>query len=76
MTKLWTEFESFVDKGYVKSIGVSNFNIQGLFEIIHNCKVIPAVNEIELHPYLAQKDLLTFCKLYGIQVIAYNSLVS
>ena len=76
MTKLWTELESFLEKGYVKSIGVSNFNVQGLLEIINNCKVIPAVNEVELNPYLTQQDLLAFCKLYGIQIIGYNSFVS
>lgn len=73
--KLWVEFESFVSKGYVKSIGVSNFNSQLLLELIHNSKTIPSVNEIELHPYNDQKDLRKFMNLYGIVPIAYNSLV-
>lgn len=73
--KLWAEFESFVSKGYVKSIGVSNFNSQLLLELIHNSKTIPSVNEIELHPYNDQKDLRKLMNLYGIVPIAYNSLV-
>lgn len=73
--KLWKIFESFVDKGLVKSIGVSNFNSQLLLELVNNCRITPVVNEIELHPYNDQKDLRDFMSVYGIKAIAYNSLV-
>ena len=76
MIKLWSEFESFVQNGYTKSIGVSNFNVQSLLELINNCNILPAVNEVEFHPYLHQEDLNSFCKLYNIRLIAYNSLVN
>ena len=71
----WPIFESFVSKGYTKSIGVSNYNVQSLLNILSFCKIKPAVNEIEFHPYLYQKNLVEFCKGQGIQVIAYNSLI-
>ena len=51
MSKLWAEFESFVQNGYTKSIGVSNFNVQNLLELINNCNILPAVNELKYHPY-------------------------
>ena len=71
----WPIIESFVSKGYTKSIGVSNYNVQSLLNILSFCKIKPAVNEIEFHPYLYQKNLVEFCKAQGIQVIAYNSLI-
>ena len=53
--KIWPLMESFVEKGYTKYIGVSNFNMQSLLNLLSFCKIKPLVNEIELHPYLYQK---------------------
>jgi len=61
------------DKGKVKSIGVSNFTINHLKDLIANGVEI-SVNQVEFHPYLYQQELLEFCKEYGIAVIAYSPL--
>lgn len=73
--KLWAEMESLVKKGLVKSIGVSNFNVQILIDIFTYCEIKPSVNEFELNPYFQRKGLVDFCKKFGIHMIAYGSLV-
>ena len=62
-------------KVYTKYIGVSNFNVQSLLNLISFCKIKPAVNEIEFHPYLYQKKLADFCKKEEILLFGYNPLV-
>jgi diketogulonate reductase-like aldo/keto reductase len=74
--KLWEMLESFVDKKLTRSIGVSNFNVQLILDIISYARILPAANEVEFHPYLQQKGLLDCCNRFGIKLIAYNSLVS
>ncbi|ORZ20205.1 NADP-dependent oxidoreductase domain-containing protein [Absidia repens] len=71
----WTALEK-LDKTKVRAIGVSNFNIATLTKIIENGTVRPAVNQVELHPYLRQDDLLKFAKDHGIHVTAYSPLGS
>ena len=73
--KVWPLMESFVEKGYTKYIGVSNYNTQSLLNLLSFCKIKPLVNEIELHPYLYQKKLVEFCKRENIIVFGYNPLV-
>ena len=73
--KVWPLMESFVEKGYTKYIGVSNFNTQSLLNLLSFCKIKPLVNEIELHPYLYQKKLVEFCKRENIIIFGYNPLV-
>ena len=73
--KVWPLMESFVEKGYTKYIGVSNFNTQSLLNLLSFCKIKPLVNEIELHPYLYQKKLVEFCRRENIIVFGYNPLV-
>ncbi len=75
MHVIWPIMEKFVEKGLTKYIGVSNYNVQSLLNLLSFCKIKPLVNEIEFHPYLYQKNLVEFCKAQGIQVIAYNSLI-
>ena len=69
--KTWADLESCVNKGLTKSIGVSNFNVQSLMDIMTYAEIMPATNEIELHPYLAQEGLVKFCKKYDILPIGY-----
>jgi diketogulonate reductase-like aldo/keto reductase len=58
-----------------RAIGVSNYTIQGLQEILQNSDVVvPAVNQVEFHPFLYQKDLLSFYMNNGIQLEAYSPL--
>ena len=72
----WEVLESCLKKGKVKSIGISNFGQTNLNELLNNCNVIPAVNQIELHPLLQQEDLLASCAKHSIHVTAYSPLGS
>ena len=72
---LWPLIENLVTKGYTKYIGVSNFNVQSLLNLLSFCKIKPLVNEIEFHPYLYQKKLVEFCKSEDIFLFGYNPLV-
>lgn len=67
--------EQLYEEGRVRAIGVSNFEIEHLEQIIQSCSIVPAVNQVELHPYLSQKDLIAFCKRYDIQVQAWSPLM-
>ncbi|KAK9385067.1 NADP-dependent oxidoreductase domain-containing protein [Lipomyces mesembrius] len=66
--------EKLISTGKVKSVGVSNFNIRRLQEVLDNCTVVPAVNQIKAHPYLQQTELFEFCKKHGVLVEAYSPL--
>ena len=71
----WEKLERLVDLGLTKSIGVCNYNIENMFNILSVCKIKPAVIEAEFNPYLYQKDLKEFCDLEKIRLFAYNPLV-
>ena len=64
------------EKGLVKSVGVSNFTAAKIEQVIAETGVVPAVNQVELHPYNPQNDLLDYCREKGIQVTAYSPLGS
>ena len=66
--------EALLDTGKVRAIGVSNFNVRKLKDLLSKCTVIPVVNQIEAHPYLQQSDLFDFCKEKKIQIAAYSPL--
>lgn len=70
----WKILEQLKDEGKCRSIGVSNFTIRHLKELISKSKAMPAVNQVEFNPYLYQKELLDFCKLKNIQLEAYSPL--
>ncbi|TFK36516.1 reductase AKOR2 [Crucibulum laeve] len=69
---VWAEMEKLLKAGKVKAIGVSNFSIKTLEELAKTAKVTPAVNQVEMHPYLAQNDLREYCAKKGIAVAAYT----
>ncbi|CAG8448187.1 2140_t:CDS:2 [Ambispora gerdemannii] len=73
--EVWSEMEK-IDPSKAKAIGVSNFNISRLERLISKARIIPAVNQVELHPYLPQWELLEFCKKSNIHVTAYSPLGS
>ncbi|KAM7002571.1 aldose reductase-related protein 2 [Tautogolabrus adspersus] len=69
---VWRGMEALKASGKVKSIGVSNFNILQLERLLALCRVPPAVNQVELHPYLVQTELIEFCKSRNIALTAYS----
>ncbi|QKX62785.1 uncharacterized protein TRUGW13939_09950 [Talaromyces rugulosus] len=75
-TKTWESMERLLATGKVKAIGVSNFDIHNLEVLRRSSKVVPAVNQVELHPYLQQDRLLEYCKQRGIVLTAYTPLGS
>jgi alcohol dehydrogenase (NADP+) len=72
----WKSMERLKEEGLVKHIGVSNFRRDQLNDILEKGLSKPVVNQIELHPYLQQPDLVSFCKRHGIQIMAYSPLGS
>jgi alcohol dehydrogenase (NADP+) len=67
----WRQMEKLVDMGLVKQIGVSNVTIPKLKLILKDCRIKPAVNEMELHPCFQQAELYDFCKENGIEIIGF-----
>ncbi|KAI8850395.1 NADP-dependent oxidoreductase domain-containing protein [Chytridium lagenaria] len=72
----WRAMEALVDSGKVKSIGVSNFNVTKLKALLAEARIKPAVNQVELHPYLPQPELLEYATANGIHITAYSPLGS
>jgi diketogulonate reductase-like aldo/keto reductase len=70
----WRILEGLQARGKARSIGVSNFTIRHLTELIAGSEVVPAVNQVEFHPYLYQRDLLEFCRKKNIAIEAYSPL--
>ncbi len=70
----WKVLEEIYKSGKAKSIGVSNFTIRHLKELLKVTKVIPVINQVEFSPYLYQKELLDFCNENKIQLEAYSPL--
>lgn len=70
----WQVLELLRERGKARSIGVSNFTINHLTELLRQTKTIPSVNQVEFHPYLYQENLLEFCRRSGIVLEAYSPL--
>jgi len=66
--------EKLVDDGLVKSIGVCNFNVQLLLDLLSYARIKPAVVQIELHPYYPQPEFVTWLQGQGIQCEALSPL--
>lgn len=72
----WHAMEKLVDAGKVRHIGVSNFSAEKVRALVGQAKRPVAVNQVELHPYLQQDDLLAACRSLGVHVTAYSPLGS
>ncbi|MEL7145432.1 MAG: aldo/keto reductase [Bacteroidota bacterium] len=72
----WKGMEAAHKEGLAKQIGVSNFGIEKLTSLFSTAIVKPMVNQVELHPYLAQNPLVDFCKDHEIFLTAYSPLGS
>ncbi|MBG9443125.1 aldo/keto reductase [Cytobacillus firmus] len=68
----WKALEKLYKDGKARAIGVSNFQIHHLKDILKNSSEKPAVNQVELHPLLSQKELREFCSEYNIKVQAWS----
>ncbi|ORX70111.1 Aldo/keto reductase [Linderina pennispora] len=68
--------EKLLETGKTRAIGVSNFSQANLERLLANTSVVPATNQVELHPYLPQPKLVEFCKANRILVTAYSPLGS
>jgi diketogulonate reductase-like aldo/keto reductase len=73
---IWRKMEYVQTQGLVKSIGVSNFNAQTLNDMLNYAKILPAVLQIERHPYLPQNKLIKFCHDNHVHVQSYGPLGS
>lgn len=71
----WRALETLYKEGRVKAIGVSNFQIHHLEDVMKDAEIVPMVNQVELHPLLSQQELLTFSKANNIQLEAWSPLM-
>ncbi|PGG95160.1 hypothetical protein AJ79_10220 [Helicocarpus griseus UAMH5409] len=70
----WQAMERMVEKGKVRSIGISNFTKERVQEVLSFAKIPPAVNQIEAHPTLQQRELVQYLKENNILIQAYSPL--
>lgn len=76
MIDTWREMEKLVEKGLTRSIGVANFTVSMLVDLLSYAKVKPVVNQVEVHPYNSQDALISYCGKKDIVVTAYSPLGS
>jgi diketogulonate reductase-like aldo/keto reductase len=70
----WKALEKLYKDGRVRAIGVSNFKVHHLEELLKDAEIKPMVNQVEFHPHLTLKDLRAFCQQEGIQLEAWSPL--
>ncbi len=71
----WKALEELYKKGRVRAIGVSNFLVHHLDDLLPHCKIVPAVNQVEFHPELIQPKLLEYCQKREIQLEAWSPIM-
>lgn len=76
IAETWEAMEDVYKQGLVKAIGVSNFGVKRLGELMEKAEINPMVNQVECHPYLQQNELLEFCKNNMIEMTAYSPIGS
>ncbi|MDQ8736339.1 aldo/keto reductase [Paenibacillus sp. LHD-38] len=74
-TETWRALEKLYRDGYVRAIGVSNFQIHHLRDVITSGEFVPMVNQVEYHPLLTQAELHQFAKSSNIQLMAWSPLM-
>src|SRR5437879_7995035 len=70
----WKALLKIREQGLARSIGVSNYTIPHLEELLPATPVPPSVNQVEFHPFLFQRELLGYCEKHRIQLEAYSQL--
>lgn len=73
-SETWAQMEKIHESGKVKTIGVSNFSIENLEILLKTAKVVPAINQVEGHPYHPDDALADYCKEKGIHITYYSPL--
>lgn len=76
LTETWAAMEDLVDAGLTRHIGVSNFSMAKLQTVMEKATITPEMNQVELHPYLQQPDLVAFAQENGVALTAYSPLGS
>lgn len=71
----WRALETLYKEGRVKAIGVSNFQVHHLEDLMKDAEIKPVINQVELHPRLTQKELKAFCQDNNIQLEAWSPLM-
>ena len=72
----WKAMEDLYKQGKIKAIGVNNFKVHHMEEIMRNCEIKPMVNQIEFHPSCLEKEIRDFCKKENIVVTGYSPLAN
>ena len=72
----WRALEYLYKEGRVKAIGVSNFQVHHLEDLLKDAEIKPVINQVEFHPYLTQQKVREFCKNNNIQVEAWSPLMA
>ncbi|WP_308221952.1 MULTISPECIES: aldo/keto reductase [unclassified Lysinibacillus] len=73
---VYKALEKIYQDGRVRSIGVSNFHVHHLENLLKETSVVPVINQIEFHPHLTQEEVRAYCKEKGIQVEAWSPLMN
>ncbi|GLJ54866.1 hypothetical protein SUGI_1178250 [Cryptomeria japonica] len=74
MKSTWQGMETCFEMGLTKAIGVSNFSCKKMEDLLSHAKILPAVNQVEMHPMWQQKKLRDYCSKMKIQICAYSPL--
>ena len=76
IAETWQAMEDLIQKQLCRHLGVSNFSIAKLRSLLGTAQHAPEMNQIELHPYLQQPEMLNFCRQHGVHLTAYSPLGS
>ena len=72
--EIWKVFEDYYDRGVLKAIGVSNFTIDDLKDLLEHCRIRPMVNQVKISPGSPNTELVAFLKAEGIYPMAWGPL--
>jgi alcohol dehydrogenase (NADP+) len=73
-SETWKQMERAVELGLAKGIGLSNYSAKKINGLLKTAKIVPAINQVERHPYLQLPELMRFCDEKGIHVTGYSPL--
>jgi len=71
---VWKAMENLVERGMSKAIGIANYNVQRIMDLLSYAEISPSVLQVEVNPYFHQSSLINYCRSNNIAVMGYNSL--